>query len=559
MVKRWEVKKTDTKIVKKLAKDLGVSEIIATLLVLRGITKFDKAEFFFRPKLSYLHDPFLMKNMQEAVKRLEIAINQNQKILVYGDYDVDGTTSVAMMYSFLKKYSSHIEYYIPCRYKEGYGISLEGIDYAYTNKFSLIIALDCGIRAVDQIDYANKKQIDFIICDHHVPSETIPDAIAVLNPKQFDCKYPYKHLSGCGVGFKLVQAYCLNNNILFDKIIQYLDLLTISIGADIVPMTGENRIFAFYGLKKINSCPRIGLKVLLEMTTKRTEISMSDLVFNIAPRINAAGRMEHAKKAVEILVEEDYEKAKSFIEGIEANNKKRKELDQIITKEALEMIDSAKKSTVVFSKKWHKGVVGIVASRLIEAYYKPTIVFVEKDGILTGSARSVHDFDLYEAISKCAHLCEKFGGHKYAAGLSIKKDNLNNFIEAFEIAVSETISTDQLSPKIKVDMEIGINNIDDKLVRIIKQFAPFGPANLSPIFITRKVIDNGHGKKLGIEKSHLKSHIKTEKGSIDCIGFGMANHFNKIKDFQEFDICYSIQENEWNGRKNLQLILRDIK
>ena len=406
MNKRWEVKKSDSAIVQKLAKDLDVSEIVAHLLALRGIKTFTEAKLFFRPELSHLHDPFLMKNMDLAVKRIETAISKKQKILVYGDYDVDGTTSVAMIYSFLKKYNQNIEYYIPCRYEEGYGISLKGIDYANANNFTLIIALDCGIRDIEQIDYANEKGIDFIICDHHTPSDKIPNAIAVLNPKQIDCNYPYKELSGCGVGFKLIQAYCINNDISFDEIIEYLDLLTVSIGADIVPMTGENRVLAFFGLKQINSTPRVGLKALMDAASKTKELTISDVVFGIAPRINAAGRIEHAKKAVEILVEKDYDRAKSFADGIEENNKTRKDLDQSITKQALEMVDENKKSTVVFSQKWHKGVVGIVASRLIESYYKPTIVLAENDGLLTGSARSVHDFDLYEAISKCAHLCQ---------------------------------------------------------------------------------------------------------------------------------------------------------
>ena len=559
MNKRWEVKKSDSVIVQKLAKDLDVSEIVAHLLALRGIKTFTEAKLFFRPELSHLHDPFLMKNMDLAVKRIETAISKKQKILVYGDYDVDGTTSVAMMYSFLKKYNQNIEYYIPCRYEEGYGISLKGIDYANANNFALIIALDCGIRDIEQIDYANEKGIDFIICDHHTPSDKIPNAIAVLNPKQIDCNYPYKELSGCGVGFKLIQAYCINNDISFDEIIEYLDLLTVSIGADIVPMTGENRVLAFYGLKQINSTPRVGLKALMDAASKTKELTISDVVFGIAPRINAAGRIEHAKKAVEILVEQDYDRAKLFADGIEENNKTRKDLDQSITKQALEMVDENKKSTVVFSQKWHKGVVGIVASRLIESYYKPTIVLAENDGLLTGSARSVHDFDLYEAISKCAHLCQKFGGHKYAAGLSIKKENLHAFITAFEKVVSETITEDQLSAKIEVDMEIDINDVDEKLFRIIKQFAPFGPLNLAPAFISKAVIDTGYGKKLGADKSHLRINAKTVTGSIGGIGFGMGNFFDNIKDYQEFDICYAIEENEWNGKKSLQLMLADIK
>ena len=559
MGKRWEIKKADSSLVKDLAKELNVSEIVAHLLVLRGITTFQDAKLFFRPEIEHLHNPFLMKNMQQAVARIEDAIAKNQKILVYGDYDVDGTTSVAMMYSFLKKFNQNIEYYIPCRYEEGYGISLKGIDYAKDNNFALIIALDCGIRAVNQVDYANEKNIDFIICDHHTPGEKTPNAIAVLNPKQSDCDYPFKELSGCGVGFKLIQAYCESNSIAFTEIVEFLDLLTVSIGADIVPMTGENRVLAFYGLKQINSQPRIGLKALMDAAAKTKELTISDVVFGIAPRINAAGRIDHAKKAVEILVETDYEKVKSFADGIEENNKTRRNLDQSITKEALEMINENKKSTVVFSENWHKGVVGIVASRLIENHYKPTIVLAEKEGILTGSARSVHDFDLYEAISKCSHLCEKFGGHKYAAGLSIKKENLQEFINAFEIAVSETITDDQLSPKIEIDMEIDINNVDDKLFRIIKQFSPFGPQNLSPFFVSRNVVDNGYGKQIGADKSHLRINAKTTSGSLAGIGFGMGEFFKSIKDYQEFDICYSINENEWNGRKSLQLMIRDLQ
>ena len=559
MEKRWIIQKSDQKFVQKLAKDLGVNHIVAHLLVLRGIENFDDAKLFFRPELKHLHDPFLMKNMQDAVDRIEKAIANKEKVLVYGDYDVDGTTSVAMMYSFLKRFSPEIEYYIPCRYEEGYGISLKGIDYAKKNNFSLIIALDCGIRAFDQVDYANEKEVDFIICDHHNPADKIPNAIAILNPKQSDCNYPYKELSGCGVGFKLIQAYSQKNNIDFSEISEYLDLLTVSIGADIVPMTGENRVFSYFGLKQINTQPRAGLKALMDIANKIKELSISDVVFGIAPRINAAGRIEHAKKAVEILVEQDLDRAKKLASFIEENNVTRRNLDQNITKEALEMIDENKKSTVVFSKNWHKGVVGIVASRVIESHYKPTIVLAEKDGILTGSARSVHDFDLYEAISKCAHLCEKFGGHKYAAGLSIKKENLAEFIIAFEKAVSESITEDQLSPKIDVDMEIDIDAVDDKLFRIIKQFSPFGPQNLSPIFVSRSVVDNGYGKRIGADKSHLRINTKTASGSLAGIGFSMGDAFEKIKDYNEFDICYSINENEWNGRKNLQLMLNDLK
>ena len=559
MEKYWNILQSDSEVVAELSKALNVSEIVAHLLVLRGITTFEDAKLFFRPEISHLHDPFLMKDMQKAVDRIELAIAKKEKILVYGDYDVDGTTSVAMMYSFLKKQSVKIEYYIPCRYEEGYGVSLKGIDYAEENNFTLIIALDCGIRAVNQVDYANKKGVDFIICDHHNPGEKVPNAVAILNPKQSDCNYPYKELSGCGVGFKLIQAFSDKNDILFSEIIEYLDLLTVSIGADIVPMTGENRVFSFLGLQLINKSQRIGLKALMEVANKTKDVTITDVVFGVAPRINAAGRIEHAKKAVEILVETDSAKAKLFADKIEENNITRRGLDQSITKEALEMIDDTKKSTVVYSENWHKGVVGIVASRLIENYYKPTIVLAEKQGMLTGSARSVHDFDLYAAISKCAHLCEKFGGHKYAAGMSIKKENLAQFIEEFEKAVSETITEDQLRPKINIDKLIDIDAVDDKLYRIIKQFAPFGPQNLSPIFVSKGVVDNGYGKQVGEDKSHLRINAKKSSNSIAGIGFGMGNLFEIIKDNQAFDVCYSIDENEWNGRKSLQLRLRDLK
>ena len=559
MQKNWNILESNNAVVSKLSKALNVSEIVAHLLVLRGITTFEEAKSFFRPEISHLHDPLLMKNMQKAVDRIQTVISNGEKVLVYGDYDVDGTTSVAMMYSFLKNKVKEIEYYIPCRYDEGYGISLKGIDYAKDNNFALIIALDCGIRAVNQVDYANKKGVDFIICDHHNPGEKVPEAVAILNPKQIDCNYPYKELSGCGVGFKLIQAFSKQNNIDFSEIMEYLDLLTVSIGADIVPMTGENRVFSFYGLQQINKTPRVGLKALMEIANKTKDVTITDVVFGVAPRINAAGRIEHAKKAVEILVETDYAKAKLFADKIEGNNTTRKGLDKSITMEALEMIDVKKKSTVVHSEHWHKGVVGIVASRLIETHYKPTIVLAEKDGILTGSARSVHDFDLYSAIAKCEHLCEKFGGHKYAAGLSIKKENLPQFIDAFEKSVSESITEDQLSPKINIDKVIDIDAVDDKLYRIIKQFSPFGPKNLSPIFVSKGVIDNGYGKQVGEDKTHLRINAKKNKGAIAGIGFGMGEYFEIIKDNQTFDVCYSIDENEWNGKKSLQLRIRDIK
>ncbi|MBT5859237.1 MAG: single-stranded-DNA-specific exonuclease RecJ [Flavobacteriales bacterium] len=559
METKWNIQKSDESVVHNLVSELGVNKIVAHLLVLRGITTFDAAKTFFRPQISDLHSPFLMKGMERAVDRIELALKKGEKILIYGDYDVDGTTSVAMMYNFLSRFTDKIAYYIPDRYDEGYGISFKGIDYAQINKFSLIIALDCGIRAVKQVEYASNKQIDFVICDHHTPGVNIPRAISVLNPKQSDCNYPYKELSGCGVGFKLIQAFSEKRKIDFNEIGEYLDLLAVSIGADIVEMTGENRALAFYGLKIINQSPRVGLKALIEKSGKTGELSISDVVFGIAPRINAAGRIEHGKIAVQILVESDIDKARELAEGIENHNKERKELDQNITKEALEMVDENKLSTVVYSSDWHKGVVGIVASRLIESYYKPTIVLSEKDGELTGSARSVKGFDLYDALVKCEHLLEKFGGHKYAAGLTVKKENLKAFISEFEKVVRSTITKEQLVAQIDVDMQIELEEVNDQLYRIIKQFAPFGPQNRTPNFISKNVTDYGWGKKVGEDKSHVRLVLNKSADRITAIGFRMADDFELTNDKKEFDICYSIDENTWNGKTSLQLRLKGIK
>ena len=555
----WNIQNSDERIVNKLSVDLGVNTIIAHLLVLRGITDYDQAKSFFRPQISDLHNPFLMKGMVNAVERIELAIKRGEKILIYGDYDVDGTTSVAMMYSFLKRFTKKIGYYIPDRYDEGYGISFKGIDFAQQEEYSLIIALDCGIRAVKQVEYASVKEIDFIICDHHRPGVNIPRAISVLNPKQDDCKYPFKELSGCGVGFKLVQAISEKRDINFTEIGEYLDLLALSIGADIVEMTGENRVMAFYGLRVINQSPRVGLSALIEKSGKNPPLKMSDVIFGIAPRINAAGRIDHGKRAVQIMVETDESKAKGFAESIENHNIERKDLDKSITIEALKMINNSKKSTIVYSKEWHKGVVGIVASRLIESHYKPTIVLSEKEGELTGSARSVRGFDIYEALLKCEHLLEKFGGHKYAAGLTVKKENLLAFINEFEKVVSNTITKDQLIPEIDIDMEINIDEVNNKLYRIIKQFAPFGPKNPNPKFVSRSVSDCGWGKKVGEDKNHLRLVLNTSSENIVSIGFGMGEDFNKIIDNRLFDICYSIDENTWKEKKSLQLILNGIK
>ena len=556
---RWNIQKPNSILVKKLSDELGINEIIAHLLVLRGITTYNEAKKFFRPQISDLHDPFLLKGMNKAVERIQLALKKGEKILIYGDYDVDGTTSVAMMYNFLNRFTTNIGYYIPDRYEEGYGISFKGIDYAQYEGFSLIIALDCGIRAVKQVEYASNKDIDFIICDHHTPGLNIPRAISVLNPKQNDCAYPFKELSGCGVGFKLIQAISLTKKIDFNEIGEYLDLLAVSIGADIVEVTGENRTLAFYGMRVINQSPRPGLKALIERSGKTGELSISDLVFGIAPRINAAGRIEHGKLAVEILIEQDFEKAKILAEGIENHNTDRKQLDQNITKEALLMIDENKKSTVVYSSDWHKGVVGIVASRLIEQHYKPTIVLSEKDDELTGSARSVKGFDLYEALLKCEHLLEKFGGHKYAAGLTVKKQNLDSFILEFEKVVSSSITEEQQIAEIEVDLEIDINDITPKLYRIIKQFAPFGPKNRKPIFVSRNVTESGRGKRVGKDKSHLSLVLNTSSKPITTIGFRMGEELIKTENNQEFDVCYSVDENNWNGRTSIQLRLKAIK
>lgn len=562
MEKRWVVKpKPSHKLVTSLQDSLGVSPMIARLLAQRGIQNFEEAKTFFRPSLDQLHDPFLMKGMQEAVNRLEEAIVKREKILVYGDYDVDGTTAVSLMYSFLKELSPLVEYYIPDRYAEGYGVSYQGIDYAQTNNFSLIICLDCGIKAVDKVAYASQKGVDFIVCDHHRPGPKVPEAIAVLNPKQEDCEYPYKELSGCGVGFKLVQAYCQKKELPPDKILPYLDLLVVSIAADIVPITGENRVLAYFGLKQINSNPRIGIQALMEVSGKEKAFIISDVVFGLAPRINAAGRIEHGAKAVELLVQEDLLAAREKAAYIDQNNSLRKELDRSITEEALKRIVTGAKSTVVFDSEWHKGVVGIVASRLIETHYRPTIVLTEHEGMLTGSARSVKGFDVYEAINACADLIEQFGGHKYAAGLSLKKENLAPFIDRFESVVSATIQPEMLKPEITIDAHLPIDQIDEKLYRILKQLGPFGPGNPSPVFMSEQVVDRGYGRKIGQAQTHLKLSITDANRSrfIDSIGFDMADKFETIKDGQVFDICYALEENEWNGRTSLQLRLKDIR
>ena len=567
MSKRWILQQVnDTDSIRRLMNELNVDDKIAAMLVLRGIRNFDEAKKFFRPSLDDLHDPFLMKGMHAAVERLSKAIQHNENILVYGDYDVDGTTAVSLMYSFLTSFYPNVDYYIPDRYTEGYGISFKGIDFAFDNNFSLIISLDCGIRSVDKIAYANKKQIDFIICDHHLPTDEIPNAIAVLDPKQKDCNYPYKELTGCGVGYKLIQAYCLKNNIPIETTYQYLDLLAISCAADIVPITGENRVLTFFGLNYINQNPRPGIKALLEQSNLKKQLSVSDLVFIIGPRINSAGRIQTGMNAVELLTSPDIEKARETALLINKNNLERKELDDQITNEALEIIEQnsvlkQRKTTVLYSDKWHKGVIGIVASRLIEKYYRPTILLTESNGKATGSARSVKDFDVHAAIESCADLLEQFGGHKYAAGLTMPIQNVEKFIERFEEVVSNSIHDDMLIPAIDIDACISFSDITPKFYRINKQFAPFGPGNLPPMFVSKNVIARSGSVRI-VGNSHLKAtvfHKKAPSISFDMIAFNLGEWFDYINSGKEFDICYHVEENEWNGNITLQLNVKDIK
>ncbi|NNM15012.1 MAG: single-stranded-DNA-specific exonuclease RecJ [Bacteroidia bacterium] len=563
----WVLKeKGDKKLIQELATALNVNERIAGLLVDRGITNFEKAKEFFRPELNMLHDSFLMKGMEKAIVRIEEAIEKKESVLIYGDYDVDGTTSVALVYSFFKNVFSKIDYYIPDRYKEGYGISTAGIDWAADNNYSLVIALDCGIKSVDKINYAKNKNVDFIICDHHLPGDVIPNAVAVLDPKQNNCNYPFKELSGCGIGFKLVQAFAAKNAIDFNELKPLLDFVVISIAADIVPIIGENRVLAYYGLEQINNEElRPGIKSLVEVSGKKLPLTISDVVFGLAPRINAAGRIESGKQAVALLISDSVQEASAHGSGVNINNTTRRELDQNITEHAISMIENdevlqKRKSTVVFDKDWHKGVVGIVASRLIEKFYKPTIVLTEAGGKIVGSARSVKGFSVYNAIEKCSTYLDQFGGHKYAAGLTIKEGKLDEFIEAFEKEVASTILPEQTIPCIEIDSEIDLEEIDSKFRRIIQQFEPFGPGNLSPVFKTSSVKDSGRSRVVG--KDHLKlslTHRGNSMAIYDGIAFQMGKVFENISSKPEFDIAYSIEENHFNGRTSLQLKIKDIK
>lgn len=564
--KNWVYKTSgEEETIASLSESLNIQPVLAKLLVDRGIRSFEQAKRFFRPSLDELHSPFLMKDMQKAVERINLAIKNGEWIMVYGDYDVDGTTSVSLMYSYLKKSYSNVIYYIPDRYNEGYGVSFLGIDTAVEKNCKLIISLDCGIKAIDKVAYANERAVDFIICDHHRPGDVLPNAIAVLDPKREDCEYPYKELSGCGVGFKLIQGLQESNGKPFEELEEYLDLVAVSIGADIVHITGENRVLTYYGLIRLNQFPRKGFKAFMDLSHVK-EMTISDVVFMIAPRINAAGRIEHACKAVELLTEGDEEQAKSFASKINTYNDHRKELDKQITIEALQQISELKeenrKSTVVFSPEWHKGVIGIVASRLIETYYRPTLVFTESKGLLTASARSVKGFDVYNALEACGDLIEQFGGHMYAAGLTIKKVNYQAFKAKFERVVSTTITNEMLTEKIEIDAVIDLNLINNRFYNILKQFEPHGPENLHPVFCTKDVVDNGWTKCVGEDNKHLKVGLRPRYSSapyMSGIAFNMGEYYSYLSQREPFDVCYALEQNIWRDKVNLQLRIKDIK
>jgi single-stranded-DNA-specific exonuclease len=565
MKKRWSLQEdVDRGVIGLLSLQLGVKPLLSRILYLRGIKTWEQAKNFFRPELSQLHDPFLMNGMDAAIKRIEAAIEQNEKILIYGDYDVDGTTAVALVYSFFKSYYKNLEFYIPDRYLEGYGISFKGIDYAKDNDFKLIIALDCGIKSIDKIDYANEKGVDFIICDHHLPGETIPNAVAVLDPKMETSKYPFNELSGCGIGFKLIQAFAKRKNLPEESLVEYLDLVAVSIAADIVPIVGENRILAYYGLQVLNNRNRKGFDAILKLAAFTKKLTISDIVFTIAPRINAAGRIASGNTAVELLISDNPVDALNSSEEINNTNSERKTLDQNITKHAFSMIDEdkdnyLKKSTVLYHPDWHKGVVGIVASRLTEKYYRPTVVLTSSNGMATGSARSVKDFDVYKAIEACSDLLEQYGGHKYAAGLTLKTENIQLFIEKFEMIVSQTIEDHLLTPEVEIDAEIKLVDLDAKFLRILKQLAPFGPGNMAPVFLARGVKDKGYARVVG--NNHLKLDIYQDdiKFSFPAIAFNAGEKYEQLLEKSAFDICFTVEENEFNGNVTLQFNIKDIK
>ena len=578
MKKRWILKERgEETVIGQLSRELNIDQHLANLLVQRDIHTFDQAKAFFRPRLEELYDPFLMKDMDKAINRIEEALKKREKILIYGDYDVDGTTAVSLVYLFLRKLTDQIDFYIPDRYTEGYGISSKGITYAAEEGFSLVIALDCGIKAVEMVKEAKATGVDFIICDHHRPGAKIPEAVAVLDPKRPDCSYPYKELSGCGIGFKLIQAYAQKNDIPFEELKEYLDLVVVSIAADIVDITGENRILAYYGLKLVNIRPRPGIEAVLKYANIlkkeeedgnlffNRELTISDLVFLVGPRINAAGRIESGRNSVELLIADNFKLAREIGKQIDSYNTERKTLDALATQQAVEMISSDEKlkqarSTVIFNPDWHKGVIGIVASRLTEIFYRPTIVFTQAGDFITGSARSVKDFDIYDAVNSCSDLLEHFGGHKFAAGLSLKPENLEAFQIRFEEIVTERLQGVELIPEVEIDAELPLFSIHSRFFNILKQFAPFGPGNLAPLFVTKGVVNAGGTRIVG--KNHLKLcvvHPEVHGGPFSGIAFQQGDHMGHIDKGIPFDLCYHIEENEWNGTVTLQLNVKDIK
>lgn len=564
MEKRWNIIPSDVNQTSLLREQLKISETICNILVSRGITDFEVAKDFYRPSLEKLHDPWLMKDMNKAVARIENAISQKEKILVFGDYDVDGTTSVASFYQFLTSIHDEAltDYYIPHRYKEGYGVSKAGIDFAKENSFTLIVCLDCGIKSVELIEYASSLGIDFIVCDHHLPGPEIPKAVAILNPKQLDCSYPYKDLCGCGVGFKLMMALALHYKLPESSYLKYIDLVAIAIAADIVPMNGENRILAYYGLKKINENPSLGIITLIKLGSLKKKLTITNVVFVIAPRINAAGRMDDAKKAVQLFIEKDEKAALALGELLQSDNSDRKEADSSITLEALQIIKSNehlinKKSCVVFNENWHKGVVGIVASRLIEHHYRPTIVLTQSDGIATGSARSIKGFNLYEAIYQCKEYLLAFGGHFAAAGLSMLPENVEKFTEKFEAVVTENVTDDMLIPEITIDATLNFSEINQTFFNIISQMEPFGPENMRPVFVARNVVNSGYSKLL--KDQHVKFEVKQNGVAMSGIGFNMPEKADLVFSGQPFDIVFTLDENEFNGNTRLQMMVMDCK
>ena len=566
---KWILKDpADPAKVERLSTEVGIDRVLAELLVKRGVETFEQARSFFRPSLDALHDPFLMKDMDVAVERLHRAIASGEKILVYGDYDVDGTTAVALVYSFIQRFTDRVDFYIPDRYDEGYGVSYKGIDWAADGGFSLIITLDCGIKAIDKVEYARSKGLEVIICDHHLPEESLPAAVAVLDPKREDCAYPFDDLSGCGVGFKLVQAYSKQYGIPFESLIPLLDLLVVSISSDLVTMVGENRILAHFGLKQLNENPCKGLAAMINLSNLEPgHISIDDIVFKIGPRINAAGRMESGRLAVELLKATDAMTAMSIGEKINENNNERKNIDREITQEALEMVQSGRclaheNATIVYNPKWSKGVVGIVASRLVEAYYKPTVVLTKSNGFVTGSARSIAGFDLYEAIENCADLLENFGGHVYAAGLTLKEEHLAEFSRRMDAFIAGKITTEMLVPIVEIDAKLDFAQITPKFSRILKQFQPFGPGNNNPIFMTENVYDAGAGRKVGGGGVHLKLDLIQESQpyhQIPSIAFNMADYYDYIREGNPIDVCYAIVENYYRGTSSIQLRIRDMR